>query len=73
MGPVPINRTTCDFRYVSKWTRMFSSPKCIHCNRRMKFKEYPYDLMWECEYCDCVTFFTPKKKIYDFRSKTTKE
>ena len=72
MGPIPIDRTTCDFRYVNKWTRMFSSPKCIHCGVRMTFKDYPYDLMWECELCNCVTFFTPKTKN-KFRPRTLGE
>ena len=52
----------CDFRYVSKWIRMFSAPKCPHCGRRMKFYEYPYDLMWNCEPCNWFTFFKRKEK-----------
>jgi len=62
MAPIGGSEIRCDFRYVNKWTRMFSSPKCPHCDRKMKFKEYPYDLMWHCELCDWTTFFTPKVK-----------
>ncbi len=61
MAAIGSGNPHCDFRYVSKWTRMFSSPKCPHCDRKMKFYEYPYNLMWWCEPCDWFTFFKPKE------------
>jgi hypothetical protein len=63
MAPINPNGFGHDHRYVGYWTRMFSSPKCPHCEQRMKWVEYPYGLVWECGPCDWTTFHTPEERV----------
>jgi hypothetical protein len=51
-----------DHKYVGYWTRTLSSPKCPHCQERMKEVDDPYGLIWECKECDWTTFFCRKEK-----------